>query len=145
MLTSNGQQVYGPVIKEDWTNKISSPFGTRLHPIQKTVKHHNGVDIAIPIGTPLFSAIDGTVITAKNSGNAGNMVSVQKEDGWIVTFMHMDSFAVSAGQKVKKGQLVGRSGNTGGSTGPHLHLEVKNADGKYVNPIFIIPQKQHGL
>ena len=67
------------------------------------------------------------------------MVTIQTETGWKVTFMHMDSRVISQGEKVKQGQLVGFSGNTGNSTGPHLHLEVKNAEGEYVNPIFIIP------
>ena len=138
-LTGNGQQVYGPVMDLDWRKKISSNFGERVHPITKERKFHNGVDIAVPTGTSLYSAVNGTVIDSHYSTSAGNMITIQTETGWKVTFMHMDSRVISQGEKVKQGQLVGYSGNTGNSTGPHLHLEVKNAEGEYVNPIFIIP------
>ena len=138
-LTGNGQQVYGPVMDLDWRKKISSNFGERVHPITKERKFHNGVDIAVPTGTALYSAVNGTVIDSHYSTSAGNMITIQTETGWKVTFMHMDSRVISQGEKVKQGQLVGYSGNTGNSTGPHLHLEVKNAEGEYVNPIFIIP------
>jgi murein DD-endopeptidase MepM/ murein hydrolase activator NlpD len=139
-LSTGGQQVYGPVMREDWTNLISSNFGVRIHPITKERKEHNGVDIAVPIGTHLYSAVDGTVILAAYSESAGNWVKVQTDTGWTVIFMHMDSLTVSTGQQVRKGDHLGYSGNTGRSTGPHLHLEVRNPDDKPLNPIFIIPQ-----
>lgn len=138
-LTGNGQQVYGPVMNIDWRNKISSNYGERIHPITGERKKHNGVDIAVPTGTALYSAVTGTVIDSHYSNSAGNMITVQTTSGWTVTFMHMDSRAVSVGSEVVQGQLLGYSGNTGNSTGPHLHLEVKNESGEYVNPVFIIP------
>lgn len=138
-LTGNGQQIYGPVMNLDWRNKISSNYGERIHPITGERKKHNGVDIAVPTGTALYSAVTGTVIDSHYSTSAGNMITVQTASGWKVTFMHMDSRAVSIGDEVIQGQLVGYSGNTGNSTGPHLHLEVKNESGEYVNPVFIIP------
>lgn len=67
------------------------------------------------------------------------MVTVQTDSGWTVTFMHMDSRTVMEGQRIEKGQHVGYSGNTGNSTGPHLHLQVHDQDKNPVNPIFIIP------
>lgn len=139
-LATGGQQVYGPVMREDWTNLISSNFGDRIHPITKERKPHNGVDIAVPTGTMIYSAVKGTVVLAEYSNSAGNWVKVQTESGWTVVMMHMDSLAVSAGQKVEQGDFLGRSGNTGNSTGPHLHLEVRDPDYKAINPIFIIPQ-----
>ncbi len=139
-LSTGGQQVYGPVMQEDWTNLISSNYGERIHPITKERTKHNGVDIAVPIGTPLYSAIDGTVIVAQNSSTAGNYIQIQNSTGWTVTFMHMDSFTVAAGDVVKQGDFVGYSGNTGRSTGPHLHLEIRDASKNPVNPIFIVPQ-----
>lgn len=138
-LTGNGQQVYGPVMNIDWRNKISSNYGERIHPITGERKKHNGVDIAVPTGTALYSAVTGTVIDSHYSKSAGNMITVQTKSGWKVTFMHMDSRAVSVGDEVIQGQLVGYSGNTGNSTGPHLHLEVKNENDEHVNPVFIIP------
>lgn len=139
-LSTGGQQVYGPVMREDWTNLISSNFGERIHPITKERKVHNGVDIAVPVGTPLYSAVDGTVMLAAYSESAGNWVKVQTDTGWTVIFMHMDSLTVSTGQQVMRGDHLGYSGNTGRSTGPHLHLEVRNPEDKPMNPIFIIPQ-----
>ena len=139
-LSTGGQQVYSPVMREDWTNKISSNFGERIHPITKERKPHNGVDIAVPTGTHLYSAVDGTVILAGYSQSAGNWVKVRTESGYTVIMMHMDSLTVSTGQTVKKGDHLGCSGNTGNSTGPHLHLEVRDPSDKAINPIFIIPQ-----
>lgn len=139
-LATGGQQVYGPVMREDWTNLISSNYGDRVHPITKERKSHNGVDIAVPTGTKIYSAVKGTVILAAYSSSAGNWVKVQTDTGWTVVMMHMDSLAVSAGQQVEKGDFLGYSGNTGNSTGPHLHLEVHDPDDNTINPIFIIPQ-----
>lgn len=139
-LATGGQQVYGPVMREDWTNRISSNFGERIHPITKERKSHNGVDIAVPTGTKIYSAVKGTVVLAQYSSSAGNWVKVQTESGWTVVMMHMDSLAVSAGQAVKQGDFLGYSGNTGNSTGPHLHLEVRDPEYNALNPIFIIPQ-----
>ena len=139
-LSSGGQQVYGPVMVEDWTNLISSNFGERIHPITGQRTFHNGVDVAVPTGTKLYSAVNGTVTVAQYSETAGNYIRVQTESGWVVTFMHMDTLAVSAGQKIERGDFVGHSGNTGRSTGPHLHLEVRDSNNNPINPIFIVPQ-----
>jgi len=139
-LTTGGQQVYGPVMRENWTNLISSNYGDRIHPITKVRTTHKGVDIAVPTGTKLYSAVKGTVTVAHYSETAGNMVTIKNSTGWTVTFMHMDSIAVSVNQQVERGDFAGYSGNTGNSTGPHLHLQVNDANGNTVNPIFIIPQ-----
>lgn len=139
-LSTGGQQVYAPVMQEDWTNLISSPYGERIHPITKVRKLHAGVDIAVPVGTKLYSAVTGTVTISRYSESAGNYVTVRTDTGWTVTFMHMDSRAVAAGDRVEQGDFVGLSGNTGKSTGPHLHLQVENEEGKTVDPVFIIPQ-----
>lgn len=139
-LSTGGQQVYGPVMSVDWRNKISSNYGDRIHPITGERKTHKGVDIAVPTGTKLYSAIQGTVVTAKYSSSAGNMVVIQNDVGWSVTFMHMDSYIVKNGQRIEKGDFVGYSGNTGNSTGPHLHLQVTSPGGDTINPVFIIPQ-----
>lgn len=139
-LSTGGQQVYGGIMVEDWTNLISSPFGERIHPITGERTFHNGVDIAIPIGTSLYAAVEGTVTTARYSDTAGNYIVITTEEGWCVKYMHMDSLAVSAGDVIKKGDFVGYSGNTGRSTGPHLHLEVRNPSDLPIDPIFIVPQ-----
>lgn len=139
-LSGGGQQVYSPVMEEDWTNLITSDFGERIHPVTGERTFHNGIDIGIPTGTNLYSAVTGTVTVATYSETAGYYVRIQTETGWVVTFMHMDSIFVSPGDKVARGDYVGESGNTGRSTGPHLHLEVRDASNTPVNPIFIVPQ-----
>ncbi len=139
-LSTGGQQVYGPVIKEDWQNLISSNYGERIHPITGERTFHKGVDIAIPTGTMLYSAIEGEVIIAKYSESAGNYVSVRTQSGWTVTYMHMDNISVRVGQEIEQGEYIGQSGNTGRSTGAHLHLQVEDTNGNTINPIFIIPQ-----
>lgn len=138
-LTGNGQQVYGPVMNVDWRNKISSGYGERIHPITGVRTFHDGVDIAVPTGTLLYSAVKGTVTRSFYSDSGGNMITVRTDSGWEITFMHMDSRAVSEGDQIAKGQYVGTSGNTGNSTGPHLHIQVHDADGNSINPVFIIP------
>lgn len=138
-LTGNGQQIYGPVMDVDWRNKISSNYGERIHPITGKRIFHDGVDIAVPVGTILYSPVMGTVVASHYSDSAGNMVTIQTETGWLITFMHMDSRTVQAGERIERGQQVGFSGNTGNSTGPHLHIRVHDAEGNSVNPVFIIP------
>ena len=90
-------------MREDWTDRISSNFGSRLHPIDGTVRQHNGVDIAVPEGTRLYSACSGTVTTARYSDSAGYMVTVTAENGYKVTFMHMKSYIVAANQTIQAG------------------------------------------
>lgn len=140
-LSGGGQQTYGPVFDGiDWSNKISSPFGERIHPITKVRTFHDGVDIAVPIGTEIYSVANGTVIAANYSSSAGNMVRIKTEGGWEITFMHMDSISVHSGQQVGRGELLGYTGNTGNSTGPHLHIQVHDNEGNRINPVFIVPQ-----
>lgn len=139
-ISGGGQQVYGPIMDIDWSGRISSNFGERIHPITEKKTFHDGVDIAVPTGTRLYAAITGQIITAHYSASAGNMVTIRTDSGWEVTYMHMDSLNVNAGQYILKGQLIGYSGNTGNSTGPHLHIQVHDTDGRKINPIFIIPQ-----
>lgn len=139
-LSGCGQQVMNPVMEEDWTDLISSPFGSRYHPIHKEYRMHNGVDIAVPTGTEVYAAVSGEVTAARYSDSAGYMVSVTDANGYTVTYMHLSSYSVAVGQKITAGQFVALSGNTGNSTGPHLHLAVQDADGNYLNPVFMIPQ-----
>ena len=137
--SGNGQQVMHPVMQLDWTNKVTSKFGSRLHPIRKERAMHNGIDIGVPTGTQLYSAVTGTVTRAAYSDSAGYYVTVTDYNGYKVTFMHMSSYAVAEGQQIRAGEFVGLSGNTGASTGPHLHLAIQDENGNYLNPIFIVP------
>jgi len=108
-------------------------FGIRMHPVHKVKKMHNGVDIPAPAGTPALSFGPGKVIFAASSGGAGRMVKVQYDNGYIALYMHLQSFSVRVGQRVNKGQEVGKVDSTGTSTGHHLHLGMMK-NGRYVDP-----------
>lgn len=91
---------------------------------------YNGVDYGMPVGTPLYASAAGTVIIAKNSGyngGYGDYVVIQHGNGTQTVYGHMSSVSVAPGQKLVQGQLIGYSGNTGKSTGPHLHFEIRGA------------------
>ncbi|WP_253770828.1 M23 family metallopeptidase [Goodfellowiella coeruleoviolacea] len=96
---------------------------------------HYGVDIANRIGTPIVAAADGEVISAGPASGFGLWVRVQLADGTINVYGHVDSYSVKVGQQVRAGQQIARMGNRGFSTGPHLHFEVWNPDGKKINPL----------
>lgn len=87
--------------------------------------YHTGVDFAVPVGTDVFAAADGKIENA-NWGKSYGTQAVQSVAGGFVIYAHLSSLAVKPGQAVTKGQLIGKSGNTGNSTGPHLHFEMRN-------------------
>ncbi|PSL54685.1 murein DD-endopeptidase MepM/ murein hydrolase activator NlpD [Saccharothrix carnea] len=96
---------------------------------------HYGIDIAGPIGTPILSAADGVVIEAGPASGFGLWVKVEHADGSVTVYGHVDTYSVRKGQRVLAGEQIARMGNRGFSTGPHLHFEVWNPDGKKVNPL----------
>jgi murein DD-endopeptidase MepM/ murein hydrolase activator NlpD len=107
-----------------------------MHPIYKTPKNHNGVDFAAPTGTPIYAAGKGTIIHAAMSGGAGNLIKLDHGDGLETRYMHLNEFApgIAPGTAVTQGQLIGFVGTTGGSTGPHLHFEIR-VNEAYVDPL----------
>ena len=118
--------------------KLTSPFGMRTHPILKTQRMHNGIDMACAQGTPIYATRAGKVTQASyQAGGAGNYVSINHLDGFSSIYMHMTHYVVSVGQTVSAGQLIGYVGSTGLSTGPHLHFGISYA-GTYVNPLAYI-------
>ena len=92
------------------------------------------MDIAVPTGTTVYAAHDGTVTAAAYDSHYGNYVAIEK-DGYTTKYAHMDSLSVSAGQQITKGTVIGTTGNTGSSTGSHLHIECLY-NGEYYNPLF---------
>lgn len=113
---------------------ITSPFGTRFHPILKKVIGHEGIDIGVNIGTPIYALAGGEVIYSGTMSGYGNVVMI--DHGNLTTlYAHNSSLVVKVGQTVKGGQLITYSGNTGRSTGPHLHFEVRDANGTAINPM----------
>lgn len=126
--------------------RISSPYNPRrLHPITKRVRPHNGVDYAVPTGTPVIAPSDGVVEhVAFQAKGAGRYIKIRH--GHITTvYMHLSKPLVKVGQSVRKGERIALSGNTGGSTGPHLHYEF-HINGRPVNPMTVkLPGSSSGM
>ena len=117
------------------TAAFTSGYGVRSDPFRGAAAMHAGIDLSGPLGTPIYATADGTVTTAEwNNGGYGNLVKIDHGRGIETRYGHLSAYIVSAGQRVTRGQLIGRMGSTGRSTGSHLHYEVR-IDGRAVNPI----------
>ena len=125
---------FGKILWPVKSGKITSKFGNRNHPVLKSVKFHRGVDIAVSLGTPVYAGIRGIVTFAGKRGNYGNLVEIKGSDGIKVRYAHLSKIDVVAGQRVSDGEKVAETGNTGMSTGPHLHYEII-VDESSVNPL----------
>lgn len=97
---------------------------------------HNGIDVAGPVGTPIYAASSGTVIKVSSSGSCGRQIYIEHWNGEVTRYCHLNTIGVSEGERVGPGQTIGGMGNTGRSTGPHLHFEVypSGIDGQTTNP-----------
>lgn len=112
-------------------------YGYRVHPISGAKDYHKGVDIGLPTGTPIQSGQSGTVTFAGYSGDYGNVVVIDDGNGLVSKYAHCDTLLVSQGQTVSIGDVIATVGNTGASTGSHLHLEVLK-NGQYLNGLYFI-------
>lgn len=121
---------------------LSSGFGTRSDPFSRRSAFHAGLDFRGQYGTPIHATAPGKVLTAERRGPYGLMVEIDHGNGIRTRYGHMQSLAVSAGQEIAFGQIVGTLGSTGRSTGPHLHYEVWY-DGKARNPVSFLKAGQH--
>lgn len=115
-------------------NYLSSGFGYRIHPITGAYKLHAGTDFAASTGTAVYAAMGGTVTVSTYSSSAGNYISINHGNGLVTIYMHNSQLFVSVGDTVTKGQNIALSGNTGSSTGPHLHFQVM-LNGTAVEPM----------
>ena len=127
----------------DFTPPTISVPGRAVKPASGTVTsnyghrwgtHHDGVDIANKVGTPVYAVTDGVVLESGPASGYGQWIRVRQDDGTTGVFGHVDKSFVRKGQKVSAGQKIGTVGNRGNSTGPHLHYEVWNAKGNPINP-----------
>ncbi|MBE0648919.1 MAG: M23 family metallopeptidase [Bacteroidales bacterium] len=124
-----------PVSNKD-LKRIGSYFGTRMDPFYKVKKFHEGVDFTAPTGTEIYAAGNGVITTAgRNFGGYGNQVVIDHDYSYTTLYAHMSKILVKNGEKVKRGQVIGLVGNTGKSTAPHLHYEIRK-NGNAVNPIY---------
>jgi len=122
-----------PISNKD-LKRMASGYGYRIHPVFKTHKFHSGIDFTAPIGTPIYATGNGTVTTAESGSGYGLHVVINHGFGYQSLYGHMSKIKVRAGQKIKRGELIGYVGSSGISTAPHVHYEiVKN--GNKINPI----------
>ena len=112
---------------------MTSGFGGRFHPLLGGYRQHAGVDLAAASGSPIYATSDGVVSNAGWAGGYGLLVQLNHGGGMESRYAHMSQVAVSAGQQVRKGQVIGYVGSTGRSTGPHLHYEVR-VNGAAIDP-----------
>ena len=123
--------------------RLSSGYGMRNHPVLGGRRGHKGVDLAAPTGTPVYATADGFVSKADWFSSYGKYISIEHGASRQTRFAHLSDMVVSAGDKVKKGDLIGYVGSTGRSTGPHLHYEVR-VDGVAVDPSpYMVPSDDH--
>ena len=119
---------------------LSSPFGVRKDPFTGKLTQHNGVDIAAQVGMPIIATAAGVVTEASEHQGYGFLVEIQHGNGMVTRYAHAKSVSVSVGDIVSKGQKIATVGNTGRSTGPHVHYEVLK-NGKPINPNYYIQRK----
>jgi murein DD-endopeptidase MepM/ murein hydrolase activator NlpD len=118
--------------------RMSSDFGLRKHPIKKARRHHDGIDLAAPVGAPIRAIADGQVMYADPHGGYGKYIVVRHLNGITSHYGHCDTMEVLPGHTVTAGQIIGTVGNSGASTGPHLHFEIRR-DGEAQDPESFLP------
>ncbi|HYF92144.1 MAG TPA: peptidoglycan DD-metalloendopeptidase family protein [Symbiobacteriaceae bacterium] len=118
--------------------ELTDDFGSRIHPVFGTPHYHDGIDIGVGSGTPVGAAAGGTVIMATWYGGYGRTIRIEHGNGLVTMYSHLNEYAVSVGEKVSQGDLIGYSGNSGNSTGAHLHFTIL-VDGSPVDPLGWLP------
>ncbi len=114
--------------------QTASGYGLRVDPIYMTSKFHAGMDFSANIGTPVYATGSGTVIKAGWQSGYGNVIQIDHGFGYVTWYAHLSAYRVKRGQRVTRGEIIGAVGNTGKSTGPHLHYEV-HVKGRVQNPV----------
>jgi murein DD-endopeptidase MepM/ murein hydrolase activator NlpD len=138
MDTKGNKQYFGNPFSFNWTSHVTSLYGWRVHPITQRLQIHRGLDLAIPLGTPIQSIHEGVVVrVGYDASGYGHYAVVEDDNGYRSTYAHCSSVLVSEGQSVLRGQEIAKAGSTGASTGSHLHLEL-TLNGQYLNPYFFI-------
>ncbi len=119
--------------------RLTSSFGERVHPILKKKKMHEGLDFSIPVGNDVMATANGTVVkVAKLKTGYGNLIKIDHNRQYLTVYAQLSGILIEEGQVVKRGEVIALSGNSGSSTGPHLHYEVRKINGKALDPIYFI-------
>lgn len=121
-------------ISEKYLRAMASGYGYRRDPVYGTTKFHEGMDFSSPIGTPVYATGDGTVTHASWQSQYGNLIEINHGYNYTTRYAHLSEILIKPGQSVKRGDLIGKVGNTGKSTGSHLHYEVRFR-GQPQNPV----------
>lgn len=124
--------------------RISSHYGWRVHPIAQTRRMHTGIDYAVSTGTPVKAAQHGKVVFAGYQGGYGNLLVIKHNSTYRTVYAHLDKFKAEIGDWVNQGDIVAYTGNTGLSTGPHLHFEIRK-NGLSLNPLTGESSSEHLL
>ena len=120
--------------------RISSEYGYRKDPFTRKRAFHKGIDIPVPHNTPIYASLDGVILKAEHDKSGGRFILIIHENNYQTLYAHLSQFKVRKGEKVKKGEIIGYSGNTGRSTGPHLHYQVYSNE-KTINPLLVLINK----
>ena len=126
-------------------SNVSSGIGARRAPLPGASTNHGGIDIPVPVGTPVSAPADGVVEVAGIRGRGGETLIIRHADGSTTGFAHLDKIDVKAGDRVTQGQAVAASGNTGNSTGPHLHWTYRDKDGKRLDPRTVVGSEAQAM
>jgi len=138
METRGNKQYFANPFSFNWPRHVTSLYGWRVHPITQQLQIHRGLDLSVPLGTPIQSIHDGVVVrVGYDASGYGHYVVIEDEDGYRSTYAHCATLLVTEGQSVLRGQTIAEAGSTGASTGSHLHLEL-TINGQYLNPYFFI-------
>ena len=137
MQTYGNRQAFANPFDFPWLGYVSSPYGYRVHPTTGVKDLHRGVDIAAAQGTSVAAVHNGKVVSAGDMGSYGLCVVIEDDKGYQSRYAHCATLSVSAGQEVRRGDMIGSVGSTGDSTGSHLHLEVM-LSGEYLNPYYFV-------
>lgn len=139
MISKGNFMSYDSPVDGDWKQYISSLFGWRVHPIHMVENFHTGLDIANPEGEPLYAIFEGMVKEVGYDANGyGHYIIIQDKRGNTALYAHCSSIVSSQGSEIKTGDIIARVGSTGTSTGSHLHLELKDSEGNFLNPYFYL-------
>lgn len=128
--------IYSP-IRVNEIKRVSDLYGWRVHPISKVVTLHHGIDFAIPTGTDILVTADGKVSRSGWRSGYGNQITINHGYGFKTRYAHLSKINVKKGDKVECGDIIGISGNTGISTGPHLHYEIVR-NGRPIDPMKLV-------
>ena len=113
---------------------VTSKFGNRIHPVSGNNDFHNGLDLRAPVNTKVYAPEDGEVVSVYFTTAGGHQLIIEHDNGFTTGYAHLNAYKVKVGDRVKKGQHIANTGDTGQSTGPHLHFTLRDKSRKIIDP-----------